>query len=127
VKERFTSRLSKAQGAAYQAAMEAVLAVPIAVGFGYWADEYFETSPRYLLVGAVIGFCAMVLRLARMRPGADESSADAEDAEDAEDERAAGTVDDGAADEGGANAAGRTRADPANATQNGKTSDTREA
>lgn len=58
--------------------MEAVLAVPIAVGFGYWADTHFGTSPRYLLVGAVIGFCAFVLRLVRMGPGADESPADDE-------------------------------------------------
>jgi len=49
--------------------MEAVLAVPVAVGFGYWADTHFETSPRYLLVGAVIGFFAMVVRLVRMGPG----------------------------------------------------------
>jgi F0F1-type ATP synthase assembly protein I len=112
VKEKFTSRLSKAQGAAYQGAMEAVLSVPIAVGFGYWADTHFGTSPRYLLVGAVIGFCAMVLRLARMRPDADESGAD---------ECAA---DEGAADEGHAEA-GPANGTP-NGAQNGKTNDTRE-
>jgi F0F1-type ATP synthase assembly protein I len=74
VKEKFSSRLSKAQGAAYQGAMEAVLAVPIAVGLGYWADTHFESSPRYMLVGAVIGFCAMVLRLVRMGPRAGQGS-----------------------------------------------------
>ena len=79
MKDRFKSRLTKAQGAAYQGAMEAVLAIPIAVGLGYWADTHFGTSPRYLLVGAVIGFCAFVLRLTRMRPDLDESATDDED------------------------------------------------
>lgn len=58
----------RAQASAYQGAMEAVFSVVIAVGAGYWADETFETSPLYLLIGAVIGFGAMVLRLVRMRP-----------------------------------------------------------
>jgi F0F1-type ATP synthase assembly protein I len=69
--------------------MEAVLAVPIAVGFGYWADSHFDTAPRYLLVGAVIGFCAMVLRLVRLRPG--DGSAEATEALEASDETIAGT------------------------------------
>jgi len=55
-----------AHGAAYEGAMEAVFAILIAVGLGYWADEYFETGPRYLIVGAILGFAAFVLRLLRM-------------------------------------------------------------
>ena len=55
-----------AHGAAYEGAMEAVLAILIAVGLGYWADEHFETGPRYLIVGAILGFAAFVLRLLRM-------------------------------------------------------------
>ena len=53
-------------GAAYEGAMEAVFAILIAVGLGYWADEHFETGPRYLIVGAILGFAAFVLRLLRM-------------------------------------------------------------
>jgi F0F1-type ATP synthase assembly protein I len=77
--------------------MEAVLSVPIAVGFGYWADTHFETSPRYLLLGAVIGFSAFVVRLTRMRPGADEK-----------------------ADAHGENDDERTDVDPAKGAKNGK-------
>jgi len=53
-------------GHAYQGAVEAVLAIVVATGLGYWADTRFGTSPRWLIVGAVIGFGAFVLRLARM-------------------------------------------------------------
>jgi F0F1-type ATP synthase assembly protein I len=52
---------------AYQAALEAVLAIPIAGGLGYWADTRFETSPILLLIGLVLGFAAFVVRIARMR------------------------------------------------------------
>jgi hypothetical protein len=59
--------------------MEAIFAILIAVGLGYWADSYFETQPRYLIIGAVIGFAAFVLRLFRMgelvKEGADEAAA----------------------------------------------------
>lgn len=55
-----------AQGAAYEGAMEAVFAIPIGVGLGYWADTVFETSPWCLLVGAALGFAAFVVRLFRM-------------------------------------------------------------
>jgi hypothetical protein len=51
---------------AYQGAFEAVGSVLIACAFGYWVDRYWDTSPIGLLVGAVIGFAAMVLRLMRM-------------------------------------------------------------
>jgi len=52
---------------AYQAALEAVFAIPIAGGLGYWADTRFGTGPVLLLVGLVLGFAAFVLRIARMR------------------------------------------------------------
>ena len=61
------SGLTQEQMSAYQGAVEAVLAVPIAVGLGYWADRSFDTSPIGLGVGAVIGFAAMVVRITRMR------------------------------------------------------------
>lgn len=73
--------LPKEQTATYQAAFEAVLAVPISTGFGYWIDHTYDTSPVGLGIGAVIGFAAMVLRLVKMRPseglqeaGSDEGS-----------------------------------------------------
>ncbi len=46
--------------------MESVFAIIIAAGAGYWLDSRFETSPRWLVVGAIVGFAAFVLRLARM-------------------------------------------------------------
>jgi F0F1-type ATP synthase assembly protein I len=51
----------------YQGAVEAVLALLLAMGAGYWADQKFETAPRYLTVGVVVGFASFVLRLWRMR------------------------------------------------------------
>lgn len=54
------------QGLAYQGAFEAVFAILIACGIGLWADSHYETTPRYLLIGTVIGFAAFVLRLVRL-------------------------------------------------------------
>jgi F0F1-type ATP synthase assembly protein I len=53
-------------GRAYQGAIEAVFSIVIATGIGYWADTRYGTSPRWLIVGAIVGFGAFVLRLARM-------------------------------------------------------------
>ena len=57
---------ARRQGLAYQGAFEAVAAVPIATGIGYWIDTSYETGPYGLLIGAVIGFSAFVLRLMRL-------------------------------------------------------------
>ena len=59
-------RSARRQNAAYQGALEAVLAILIASGIGYWADQRFDTSPRYLLIGVVVGFASFVLRLLRL-------------------------------------------------------------
>lgn len=59
-------RTARRQNAAYQGAFEAVTAILIASGIGYWADEHFDTSPRYLLIGVVVGFASFVLRLLRL-------------------------------------------------------------
>jgi F0F1-type ATP synthase assembly protein I len=59
-------RVTRRQGLAYQAGAEAVFSILIAAGLGYWADQHFETSPRYLLVGMILGFSAFVLRLVRL-------------------------------------------------------------
>lgn len=54
-------------GDAYQGALEAVMAVLVGAGAGYWADGHWGTAPYGVLAGVVIGFAAMVLRLLRMR------------------------------------------------------------
>ena len=63
---RMAGQANSTAGSAYQGAMESVLAIVIAVGVGYWVDVRFDTSPRGLLIGAVVGFAAFVLRLVRM-------------------------------------------------------------
>jgi F0F1-type ATP synthase assembly protein I len=60
--------------AAYQGALEAVFAIAIGAGVGYWADRRFASSPRWLIVGTVVGFGAFVLRLWRLRRLFDEGS-----------------------------------------------------
>ncbi len=59
-------RAARRQNAAYQGAFEAVFSILIAAGIGYWADQRFETSPRYLLIGVVVGLSSFVLRLLRI-------------------------------------------------------------
>jgi F0F1-type ATP synthase assembly protein I len=59
---------------AYQAALEAVLSIPVAGGLGYWADSHFGTAPLFLLVGLVLGFASFVLRIVRMRKLVEEPS-----------------------------------------------------
>ena len=53
-------------GDAYQGAFEAVIAVLVGAGAGYWADGHWGTTPYGVLAGVAIGFAAMVLRLLRM-------------------------------------------------------------
>jgi F0F1-type ATP synthase assembly protein I len=53
-------------GAAYQGALEAVFAILISGGVGYWVDARFGSAPLGLLVGFGIGFAAFVLRLFRL-------------------------------------------------------------
>ena len=71
-------RTAQSQGLAYQGAFEAVFAILIAAGIGLWADRYFDTSPRYLLIGTGVGFASFVLRLLRLgrqlHPDASEES-----------------------------------------------------
>ena len=47
-------------------AFEAVGAIGISIGIGAWVDSEYETAPTGVLVGAVIGFAAFVLRLVRL-------------------------------------------------------------
>jgi F0F1-type ATP synthase assembly protein I len=64
---------------AYQAALEAVFAIPIAGGLGYWADQRFGTAPILLFVGLALGFATFVVRLARMRKLVEEQSREERD------------------------------------------------
>ena len=63
-------RLKRAAAAAgseaYQGAFEAVGSVLVACGIGYWIDSRWETAPYGVLIGAIVGFAAMVLRLVRL-------------------------------------------------------------
>jgi len=54
------------QGAVYQGAFEAVFALLIMAGFGYWLDGYFDTAPVLLLIGIALGFASFTLRLIRL-------------------------------------------------------------
>lgn len=63
---------------AYQAAMEAVLAVPIAMGIGWWADRKLGSEPWGLLVGLGFGFATFIVRLSRMRGMVEAAAAEAE-------------------------------------------------
>jgi F0F1-type ATP synthase assembly protein I len=63
---RKRQRAARRQGIAYQGAFEAFVAILIAMGIGYYADQRFGTSPRYLLIGTGVGFAAFVLRLVRL-------------------------------------------------------------
>ena len=54
------------KGAVYQGAFEAVIALLIAIGFGYWLDGYFDTAPWLLLIGTAIGFASFTVRLMRL-------------------------------------------------------------
>ncbi len=65
-RKRLERMATRSAGGAYEGAFEAVGAILIATGLGYWFDQHFETEPAGLLVGAAIGFGAFVLRLFRL-------------------------------------------------------------
>ncbi len=65
-RQRVKRAAAAAGSDAYQGAFEAVGAVLIACAFGYWVDSRWDTTPYGLLIGAVVGFAAMVLRLVRL-------------------------------------------------------------
>jgi F0F1-type ATP synthase assembly protein I len=79
----FTDRYGyKPMGAAYQGAMESVLAIAVGTGAGYWADGYFGTRPWLLVAGATIGFAAFVLRLTRLGAALDQAASPQEPSEE---------------------------------------------
>lgn len=65
-RQRLKRASARAGSDAYQGAFEAVGAVLVGVGFGFWVDSRWETGPWGVLVGVVLGFAAMVLRLVRL-------------------------------------------------------------
>jgi F0F1-type ATP synthase assembly protein I len=65
-RQRVKRAAAAAGSDAYQGAFEAVGSVLIACAFGYWVDSQWDTKPWGLLVGTVVGFAAMVLRLVRL-------------------------------------------------------------
>jgi F0F1-type ATP synthase assembly protein I len=75
---------NRRQGAVYQGAFEAVIALLIAVGFGFWLDSYFDTAPWLLLIGTAIGFASFtvrLIRLGRLMKGVDSGELDESDNE----------------------------------------------
>lgn len=69
-RERGPGRGKRAAGSAaqdaYQGAFEAVMAVLVGAGLGYWVDLRWESTPIGVISGVVIGFAAMVVRLLRL-------------------------------------------------------------
>ena len=65
-RQRLERMATRGGGGAYEGAFEAVGAILIATLLGYWFDQHYETEPAGLLVGAVVGFAAFVLRLVRL-------------------------------------------------------------
>ncbi len=56
----------RSKGAVYQGGSEAVFAILIAAGIGYWLDSRFDTAPIFLLIGLAVGFASFTLRLVRL-------------------------------------------------------------
>jgi F0F1-type ATP synthase assembly protein I len=54
------------KGAVYQGGSEAVFAILIAAGIGYWLDSRFDTAPTFLLIGIAVGFASFTLRLVQL-------------------------------------------------------------
>jgi F0F1-type ATP synthase assembly protein I len=53
--------------AAYQGAVEAVVAMVICAVAGWWIDRRFGSGPWGLFVGMAVGFAALLLRLLRIK------------------------------------------------------------
>ena len=77
-------RQTRREGQAYQAAVEAVAALLIATGLGYWVDSRYDTSPWGLLLGTAAGFASFVhglLKLGRHlhEPDAEQDTSEGKD------------------------------------------------
>jgi F0F1-type ATP synthase assembly protein I len=58
--------------------MEAVAAVPIALGIGWWVDRQLGSQPIGLFVGLGLGFTTFIVNLTRMRGMVEREAAAAE-------------------------------------------------
>ena len=76
---------ARRQGAVYQGTFEAVIAVLVALGVGYWLDRYFDSEPTFLLIGTAIGFASFTVRLIRLGRWL-QSSSEAGDAKETNNE-----------------------------------------
>ena len=63
---------------AYQSAMEAVFAIPIALGIGWWVGGKLGSETIGLGIGLVLGFATFIVRLASMRRMVEREAAEAE-------------------------------------------------
>lgn len=77
-KQEGTPEEGRRRAKAYQAAMEAVFAIPIAMGIGWWVDTKLGSEPWGLLVGLGFGFATFIVRLSRMRGMVEKAGAEAE-------------------------------------------------
>lgn len=68
------SGLDGRAGKAYQRALEAVLAIPIGIGIGYFVDGRLDSGPIGMVIGAAFGFAAFVRRLVSMRSLVEDAS-----------------------------------------------------
>jgi F0F1-type ATP synthase assembly protein I len=57
--------------------MEAVFAIPIGLGIGWWVDRQLGSEPIGLFVGLAFGFATFIVRLTRMRGMVDREAAEA--------------------------------------------------
>ena len=57
---------ARRRGAVYQGGSEAVFAILIAAGIGYWLDGRLDSAPTFLLIGIAVGFAAFTVRLVRL-------------------------------------------------------------
>ena len=69
--------LAKRGGAAYQGTVEAVFALLLGTGLGFWIDQRFDSSPWGLFLGTGFGFGAFFLRLWRLRRVFENGNTDA--------------------------------------------------
>ena len=77
-KQEGTPEEGRRRAKAYQTAMEAVFAIPIAMGLGWWADGKLGSEPWGLLVGLGFGFATFIFRISRLRGMVETAGADAE-------------------------------------------------
>lgn len=63
---------------AYQSAMEAVFAIPIALGIGWWLGGKLGSETIGMLIGLGFGFATFIVRLTRMRGMVEQEAAEAE-------------------------------------------------